>query len=187
MAKISLFPLLLVSAALFASDISQQEMQAVQKGNAASAALLQKLGGELTAHMQNGGPIAALQFCSQNALHLTDQIAQEHNLSIRRVSLKNRNPLNTPSAEEKSIMERWGKMQESVTPLPPYELNTKGESVSYYKPIVINKEACLKCHGDIAENTPVFKGIKELYPEDKATGYKMGDLRGMIVVTIPKK
>ena len=54
----------------------------------------------------------------------------------------------------------------------------------FYKPIVINNEACLKCHGNVEGD--LAKVIKATYPEDRATGYKMGDLRGMIAVTIER-
>ena len=185
MIKVS-FVSLLVAATLSAAPLADQE-STVQKASAASNALLQRLGSELVGQMQNGGPMAALHFCSQNALHLTDQIGKEHNLSIKRVSLENRNPINMPSSAEKSVLERWKKMQQSGAPLPPYELTTQNGSYSYNKPITIAMEACLKRHGDISGNTALYKAIKELYPEDKATGYKMGDLRGMIVVTIPEK
>jgi hypothetical protein len=41
---------------------------------------------------------------------------------------------------------------------------------------------CLQCHGlDIAP--PVAEKIAELYPYDKATGYREGDIRGAFVVT----
>jgi cytochrome c551/c552 len=39
---------------------------------------------------------------------------------------------------------------------------------------------CIKCHGgktDITESTQ--KMIAQKYPNDKAIGYQMGDLRGM--------
>ena len=62
------------------------------------------------------------------------------------------------------------------------------DKVSYvkvYKPLMINKKVCLKCHGDIT-NEKLKNTIAKKYPEDKATGYKMGDIRGAVVVTIKK-
>ena len=32
----------------------------------------------------------------------------------------------------------------------------------------------------------VVEKLRQLYPEDKATGYKLGDFRGVIRVTIPE-
>lgn len=42
--------------------------------------------------------------------------------------------------------------------------------------------ACLACHGE-KDSRPEF--IKEKYPDDRAYGFKKGDLRGVISVLIP--
>lgn len=43
-------------------------------------------------------------------------------------------------------------------------------------------EVCLKCHG--TELAPgVAQALAGLYPEDRATGYSQGDIRGAFVVT----
>lgn len=185
MNRFSLILLSFISSLLLAEPLSQEA--AIQKGSAASAALLQKLGGELKRQMQTGGPMAALRFCSQNALLLTDQVAKESGVSIKRVSLKNRNPANAASAEEQIVLNGWEKLQQSGQPLPAYEIKYLGVGeYTYYTPIVINNEACLKCHGDIAADSPLEKEIKAAYAEDKATGYTMGGLRGMIVIMLSK-
>ena len=41
---------------------------------------------------------------------------------------------------------------------------------------------CLQCHGE-AIAPPVAEKITKLYPEDKATGFREGDIRGAFVVT----
>jgi len=39
----------------------------------------------------------------------------------------------------------------------------------------------LQCHGQIGKDIhdDVYKVIKEKYPQDKATGFKVGELRGI--------
>ena len=45
-------------------------------------------------------------------------------------------------------------------------------------------EVCLKCHG--SEMKPGIKAkLQELYPNDKATGFKLGDIRGAFTITQP--
>lgn len=178
----SSFSLFFISSLLMAEPLTQEQM--IQKGTEVSSALVQKLGGELKTQMQSGGPIAALHFCSQNALSLTEQIAKESGTSIKRVSTQNRNPVNAATPEEKTLLSQWQTMIKNGEALPPYKLTKRSDGqTAYYKPILINNEACLKCHGDIAVDSPLAKAIKETYPEDQATGYKMGDLRGMITVS----
>ncbi len=41
---------------------------------------------------------------------------------------------------------------------------------------------CLACHGETLA-APVAEKIGELYPADKATGFREGDIRGAFVVT----
>lgn len=150
----------------------------VHKGNQASSALLQKLGSELKTHMQTNGAIDALKFCSLNALSLTEEISKSENVTLKRISQKNRNPVNKPTLQEEKLLAQWEQLLFNNQSLPPYAIAEN----RYYKPIIIQNEACLKCHGNVEGE--LAKAIKENYPEDKAMGYKMGDLRGMIMVEV---
>ncbi|MCP3925062.1 MAG: methyl-accepting chemotaxis protein, partial [Desulfobacterales bacterium] len=51
--------------------------------------------------------------------------------------------------------------------------------IRYIKPLYITA-SCMGCHSD-TESIPGF--IKEKYPKDKATGYKIGDIRGAVSVS----
>ncbi len=181
MKRFFVIPLTLASTLLIASP--SVEEQATLKGNQISSVLLQKLGGELKSQMQTGGPMGALHFCSQNALALTEQIAKESKTSIKRISINNRNPVNKANKVETALLNEWDNLVKNGQPLPEQKLvNVSERTIMYYKPIVINNEACLKCHGNIEGE--LAKAVKATYPDDKATGYKMGDLRGMIAITI---
>ena len=173
----------LTSALLLASPMSDDQI--VEKGDQVSSMLVQRLGGELKAQMQNNGAIGALHFCSQNALNLTEQVAKETHTSLKRLSTNERNPLNKATADEAALLKKWSDLLKNNQPLPPSAIvNLSPNTAVYYKPIVINNEACLKCHGNVEGE--LAKAIKAAYPEDKATSYKMGDLRGMIAVTIER-
>lgn len=183
MIQYSFLSLVLSSTLLFSASLGEE--QAIQKGSAVAGTLVQKLGGELINQMQTSEAMGALHFCSQNAQVLTDQVGKESDTQVKRVSLKNRNPINGASSEEKVILNGWEKLQNSGKPLPSHEIKANGQ-YTYYKPILINNDVCLKCHGEIATDSPLAKEILSTYPEDKAVGYKIGDLRGMIVVTFPR-
>lgn len=150
-------------------------------------ASLSKLGDSIATEVQNtllknvsnaiekGGTDYAVEYCNLKALPLTDSISQKHQVKIQRLSNKNRNPNN---AIETAIDQKAWKhiqSQKSSTILQDHQ-----GKVYYYKPIVAAMPTCIKCHGtteDISENTQ--KIIAQQYPNDKATGYKTGDLRGM--------
>ena len=59
--------------------------------------------------------------------------------------------------------------------------------VSFFAPIILSNELCLKCHGepgkDIAPEHAAL--IDELYTEDQAKGFKLGQLRGAWRVDFP--
>jgi hypothetical protein len=181
----------LTSALLLANPYQSSEedvASVIETGNKASMKLIKALGGELQKHMKSEGPAGAVRYCAENAFPLTRNIDDElgEGISIKRVSLKERNPSNTPEADERAVLESLQTLNETHVDLPPHVLErVDAETYKFYKPLVINKPVCLKCHGTV-ENQELADYIKKMYPGDKATGYKLGDLRGVIVVTIKK-
>ncbi|NPA30182.1 MAG: DUF3365 domain-containing protein [Epsilonproteobacteria bacterium] len=161
--------------------------KAVKIGNKASKKLLKTLGGNLKKHMKAGGPADALAFCAANAADLTAKVDRElgKKVTIKRITLKPRNPANEAKGEEKAILKALETLNYNGVKLPKHLVQKTASGYRYYKPLVIKKQVCLKCHGpNIA---PKLKAvIDKHYPTDKARGYKMGDLRGAIVVDIQK-
>ena len=99
------------------------------------------------------------------------------------ITLKPRNPANEAHGDERKVLEALQTLNEAHVKLPAHLVQKTEQGYRYYKPLLINKKVCLKCHGtDIA---PKLKAeLDKKYPTDKARGYKMGDLRGAIVVDI---
>jgi hypothetical protein len=138
--------------------------------------------------MKKGGVMDALDFCSNEAFSLTQEVNKglESGVSVKRISIKYRSPANEPKADELAVLEEF-KTLKAQNALPANIVKKIDEKTfKYYKPLVIEKEACLKCHGKIDEGSDLKKAIEAKYPADKATEYKMGDLRGAVVVTITK-
>ena len=170
----------LVSSVLMAENY-------IQTANKISKDLIKTLGSQLKANMKQGGPIQAIEFCSTNAFDLTKQVSDKYkDIEVKRISLKPRNPANTPSKDEAIILKSMEDMYK-VGVLPRNVVQEKDGKIVVYKPLIIKKKVCLKCHGDISKHPKLAKKIASIYHNDKATGYKMGDLRGAIVVTMPKK
>ena len=161
--------------------------EVVKMGNHASQLLLKTLGGQLKKHMKKGGPADALKFCSMNAADLTAKVDHElgDKVSIKRITLKPRNPANEAKGDEKAILEALDTLNKNHVRLPKHLIEKTEEGYKFYKPLRIGKKVCLKCHG-MQIDPKLGAEIAKHYPTDKATGYKMGDLRGAIVVTIKK-
>jgi cytochrome c553 len=132
--------------------------------------------------MANYGPAGAVEFCNAHALTLTDSMARVQNARIRRVTDRPRNPANQANETELAYINMLKIKADRQEALPPTIMVLDGKMTGYY-PIQTAK-MCIQCHGmedtDILPET--LAKIKSLYPEDKATGYAEGQLRGLFVV-----
>lgn len=149
----------------------------------ASQKLMKELKTQLVNTMKAGGPPAALEVCHTQAPLIAIGNSTEK-MTLRRTSLKPRNPSNAPKAYEKQILEQWQNAPQAIQAKHQIIQTEFGPSSLYMQPITIQK-ACLQCHGSSDTIHPeVAKKLNTLYPQDQATGYKEGDLRGAVVVEI---
>jgi mono/diheme cytochrome c family protein len=144
------------------------------------------LGKNLLQAIKSGGASGAVDFCSTRAIFLTDSMATTLHTRIKRVSDKNRNPLNAANKDEAEYMEEVRKMIASGQTVSGKISENETHYTGYY-PIMVD-EMCLQCHGkrDAEILTETWKTIKGRYPEDKAYGYALNDLRGLWVVKFDK-
>jgi hypothetical protein len=167
---------------------NEQLKSVVQMGNKSSKLLLQTLGKNMKKHMKKGGPMDALNFCAEEAYTLTEKVNKQlpKGVRVKRISANVRNPSNVASANELAVLNTFESMQSANVILPKHLIEQVNPTTyKYYKPLVIKKKVCLKCHGTL-KDIELKRAINERYPLDNAKGYEMGDLRGAIVVTIDK-
>jgi hypothetical protein len=161
--------------------------QALDLGSAAAGRLAGTLIQNLTAAMNEGGPAAAIEFCSTQAMPLTEQTnAALRGMTVKRTSSRIRNPANRPDSLE-ALALAWFEEQAAATDsIPPFWLQPEGAtSVRFYRPLVAN-ELCVQCHGPSETLAPEVTAIlAERYPDDEATGYAPGHLRGLLRVSVP--
>lgn len=136
------------------------------------------------------GVSGAVEFCHAEALPITREVAEKHRVTIRRVSQKNRNPANSPTEVEANLLEAYAyNVAQGLENQANIQKLENGEILLYTKAIVIPGGICLNCHGDPSSEIEAgtLAKINEKYPEDKATGYKAGELRGMWSIAIPRR
>ena len=158
------------------------ETAAMEKGQRITSATFQALSARLSAAMQSGGPAHAVEYCSLNVFSLVDSISVAEGVYIKRTSDRLRAAHDAPDTDEKRafhvMLDQWA--QGSAGTILP-DVRLLGDSVAYYQPIFIASPTCLKCHGtaglDLDSNA--FAVITQHYPKDAATGYALGELRGM--------
>lgn len=164
---------------------SNEEIRSVTElGERAAESLMTSLGGQLKAALEAGGPVDAMRICREAAGPLTsaaDASFQEG--SVRRTALRVRNPGNAPDELDRKILVKLAAADDP----PPAQIEWTLEIARFYKPLV-TQEICLNCHGDPETFSPELGGaLADLYPDDRATGYRTGDLRGVIRVDIPRQ
>lgn len=156
----------------------------LEQGQEISMKSFMALSGEVKAQMKSGGVPAALEYCNVHALPLTDSLSKAQGVSIKRTSLKLRNPENAPTEDELEVLKNYEKKLLAQEPVEPIVLTDSDNNAHYYSPIFLN-QLCLNCHGTPGKEieTSNYVMVKSLYPEDEAIGYSTGDWRGMWSIT----
>jgi hypothetical protein len=192
------FPVLLLVAvmgvALAACDgrntvlDDETRARAVERGDSAVNVLVESLVGELQAALAAGGPPGAIDFCASRAQEITAEAAARMGpgWEFKRATLRPRNPVNEPDALELEALEFFHAAEVADQDIPTsYVQRTPDGDYRYYRPLMV-VPMCVACHGPADRLHPDVQAILlERYPDDQATGYEPGDLRGVVRATIP--
>ncbi|MGJ8684950.1 MAG: Tll0287-like domain-containing protein [Nonlabens sp.] len=155
----------------------------VDRGLEYAMSTKKELGKNLMGTIQKKGTKEAVLFCNKQAYPITDSMAIAQNATIKRVSDKPRNQQNQANQKELKIIDQFKKAIASKEDYQPITELVNGKNHFYY-PITTNS-MCLQCHGttDKDINPTVLTAISKLYPEDKATGYDVNEVRGIWSIT----
>jgi hypothetical protein len=145
--------------------------------------LLEVLGDEI----RKGGYAEAMVVCRDKAPQMAKSLSEQTGWSIRRVSLKNRNPKAVPDTWERSVLEDFDRRTaagEKPTAMEKGEIVSEGDKKFYrYMKALPTQDLCLNCHGTPDRIEPAVQTkLKELYPDDKAIGYGLEQIRGAITI-----
>jgi hypothetical protein len=178
-------PVLLAGCASGPSADAQAAMAA--DARKASGALIQKLGGELKTALGEKGPDGAIAICKERAPQIAAQVSKETGFDVKRVSPKNRNPAGVPDAweaEAQAALEKRLAAGEKPETLDTWQIvsTPAGKQFRYAKALPV-QPVCLTCHGDAAAIPDAVKArLATDYPQDKATGYGPGMVRGIVSI-----
>jgi len=165
-------------------EITQQLKSALRSD---AKTFMDSLKSVLIKEIQTHGIVSAVSVCSDTAQLLTNNYGISKGIYIKRVSFKNRNPMNVPDEFETKVLKMFEELHSKKQIKPETEyvelIEENGISkVRYMKPILVQPE-CLNCHGTEEQISPQVKDvINKIYPDDKAKGYQMGDLRGAVSI-----
>lgn len=177
--------LALTSCALFAVPALADEAKLLEEARALPATMVPKLLEVLLDEINKGGHANAITVCREKAPAMAKGLSEKTGWAIRRVSLKNRNPKAAPDAWEEAVLrefeQRAAAGQSAATMDKSEVIEMDGKKVMRYMKALPIQELCLSCHGK-SGNIPadVQAKLKDIYPDDKATGYDLGQIRGAI-------
>jgi len=138
------------------------------------------------AKMKEGGPSMAAEFCSNSASKLAQDASKnlEKGVTVRRITSKPRDSKNMATDEQLEVLKDIeAKMKQGKMPKMVVKQISKNH-YQVYKPFKVG-DKCVICHGTKeTRDENAYKIILEKYPNDKAVGYKVGDLRGAFLVDI---
>ncbi len=151
---------------------AQQERTA----RAARDAVFETLAARLVEVMSEEGPVEAIRVCRDEANELTREVGREYFVDIGRTSERLRNPENSPPYWARSLME--------LQPEQAEYLGLSDGRLGALLPIRMSA-TCVLCHG-LPDEIPadVQAVLATHYPDDQATGFRPGDLRGWFWVEV---
>lgn len=145
-----------------------------------------RLKAELQAALAAGGPLAAIDTCHGKAMAIAVEQGESSGWDVGRTSLRVRNPDNAPDAWERSVLESFAQRVaagENPATLTAQKTVKVGDHHYFrYMQAIPTVEACTLCHGK-AISPEVSARLNALYPDDRATGFAPGDLRGAFTLT----
>lgn len=168
---------------------STELAKVIKTGDKSSKLLIQTLGKQMKGKLKKGGTMAALDFCADEAYNITQKVNKRlpKGVTVKRISSKYRSPVNAPQGNEMAVLESFLKLKNSNIILPKQLVEqVDAKTYKYYKPLLMNNKACLKCHGKV-KDVEIRRAIEKRYPLDTAMNYELGDLRGAVVVTVKRK
>ncbi len=163
------------------SDVLSAEARAI------AVRFADKLKSELVAAMKVDGPVQAIEVCNVAAPAIAAD-ASASGWSVGRTSLKTRNSKNAPDGWEKRVLEEFDAAKSTGADAAKLEhseiVERDGMRTFRFMKAIPVAEPCLACHGETIKE-PVKARLAELYPGDRATGYKVGDIRGAFTLSKP--
>lgn len=147
---------------------------------------VQQFGGmlkpQLKKALNEGGVKHAVKICSVQAPKIAKELTETSGWQVKRVSLKTRNTNATPDPWESSVLKEFEqRQQQGESPKNIAKADIVNNEFRFMKAQGV-EPLCLTCHGsNLSEEAKA--ALAQYYPQDKATGYTLGQIRGAFSLT----
>ncbi|MEA3332728.1 MAG: DUF3365 domain-containing protein, partial [Pseudomonadota bacterium] len=146
-----------------------------------------ELKGELKAAIRGGRTVKAISVCKKTAPELAARYSLPSGVLVGRTSERWRNPKNRPDRWEQeglAILERRRLQGETLAGMDYWqEIEVEGKRFFRYLRAIPTGSLCLRCHGENI-SSKLKENLQRLYPGDRAVGFRLGELRGAVTITL---
>lgn len=166
------------STAAAASDATDTEL--AQEARQLAGQFVGELKPKLKQAMADGGPTHAIEVCASEAPRIADALSASSGWQVNRVSLKSRNASRAqPDQWEMAVLQDFDQRQAAGE--LPGDINYGATTPGRYRYMQAQgvEAVCLVCHGQELSDA-VRTTLEKYYPDDWATGYSLGQVRGAI-------
>lgn len=143
---------------------------------------------ELQDALKEGGPVTAISICKLKAPKISKEFTVLSGWYVGRTSLRLRNPHNEPDTWEQKVLAEFETRKaagEDVAKMEySEELLVGDKKIFRYMKAIQIESLCLNCHGEDIK-PGIARILQQLYPNDKATNFKIGDIRGAFSLAKP--
>lgn len=176
MIRLVLLTMLVITVPALADD-----QQRIEQSRQLSMQLGKQLSAELMAAMKAEGPVHAISVCNERAPEIAQSLGANSNAIVGRTALRVRNPNNAPLGEHKAVMDYFKQRIAQDPNVVPEAWFTSSNGEQHYMRAIVMQPQCATCHG--ANVKPeVQQAIRAKYPDDQATGFEVGELRGSFLI-----
>ncbi len=172
----------IIPGAVLAEDTKLEHTEAAR---AAAMRLGKTLKARLVSTMKTQGPVAAVTVCAEDAYAIAAQVSEDTGMDVGRRALRVRNPGNAPDAWEREALSQFLAAQDRGEDVSKLErsatVRTADGDVFYWAKPILLEQPCTTCHGSAVEPA-LAATITDYYPNDQATGFAVGDVRGIFSV-----
>jgi hypothetical protein len=193
-ASVCLFAHCLLIPIIASADTTPSNLESatVENTRLIASQLLNTLGQKLKTALSTDGPLAAVSVCKEAAPSIANSLSAEYGVQVTRVGTRVRNQkMGIPNVWQKEALTQFeerlaaGEKPADLEYWKVVETANGKRELHYAKAIAVQPQ-CLSCHGQ-AQDIPaaLAEKIRQEYPNDQATGYSAGKLRGAVVITKP--
>ncbi len=175
--------LLTLSTTAHPAELTVNDPQ-VAEASAAALVFMSRMKPQLKQALQSGPPAQALAVCAEVAPQIAAELSAETGWSVKRVSLRPRNPQAAADAWETEQLEAFDAAV-AAGGNPGWAAAEVNGEVRFLAPQRVGG-ACLLCHGESID-ADTAAALKRLYPEDRAIGYQPGQVRGAISLSTARR